>query len=484
MPRVVALASAALVLASCQQLPPKVATGCVIPAYPLTFSSAPGVLRTDTAHLAGAQPLAPARSAQTFGGVVSETLSRGDLGLLAAGTNRQVLVLSGGSQHGAFGAGFFSGLKVVPTYDIVTAVSTGALQSTFVFLADQRDPVDSNDPGRRIFASYMSRAPAIGRPGVSQLGDLELAYAIEREGDLMKVGKLGYVGAALNGSIATFTPLKTTLTGLISDATLVQVAEQAKAGRRLFVGVADLEDGMGYALDLTAMVLGAYKLNPGRPEQAVAKVRACYVDALLASASVPPGVPPVSLTVDLDPAGAHLIKRHMFMDGGVRFGVFFHQVHDGAAAARIQGKAVAPTDITLIVNGSLYGDDWTDSKGLAVKKWSVVSFGLRAVALLENQVYRFSVDGIEKWALPHGELKMAFISNENLPTGAESPDDHPFRTSLGEERTCGEFRAQDKRERHPQEFHAKYMHCLIDYGRSRGAAIVPWNKVVPQAPGS
>ena len=53
---------------------------------------------------------------------------------------REFLVLSGGSQHGAFGGGFFSALPHVPTYDVVTGISTGALQSTTVFLANQPAP--------------------------------------------------------------------------------------------------------------------------------------------------------------------------------------------------------------------------------------------------------------------------------------------------------------------------------------------------------
>jgi hypothetical protein len=137
--------------------------------------------------------------------------------------------------------------------------------------------------------------------------------------------------------------------------------------------------------------------------------------------------------------------------------------------------------VDKVVNGAHYGDSWTDGSGQPVEKWPVASFGLRAVDLLENQVYRFSVDDFERWALLHGKLQMAFISNEGLGPGAELPDDHWFTTSLGEEK-CGEFRAEDKATSHPQEFDARYMQCLIDYGRSRGAAANPLNKGVPQAP--
>lgn len=479
MARLSILLLAGLGMAGCQHLPPKVATGCAIPAYPLAFSAS-----HHASTLRGmAFPPAPSRPSRSFGEIVSDTLNGGDPAhrLAASATNRQVLVLSGGSLHGAFGAGFFKGLDRLPRYDIVTAVSTGALQSTFVFLANRADPVSPDDPGRRVFPRYMSEAPVLGHPGETQLGDLALAYAIQHESDLLRVSKLGIFGAALDGSIASFAPLKAGLTGLISDATLVQVAEEAKLGRRLFVGVANLEDGEGYALDLTALVLAAYEADPGHPEQAVDRVRGCYVDALIASSSVPPGVPPVSLTIDTASGNTHRIEEHMFMDGGARFGVFFQQVRDGVATPRAGGAPPTPTDVTLIVNGGLYGGAWTDGSGQPIRKWSVVSFALRAVDLLENQVYRFSVDDIETWALPSGKLQMAFISNENLGPGAELPDDHWFTTSLGERKRCGAFRDEDKATSHPLQFQPKYMQCLVDYGRARGAAPNPWNMVVPQA---
>lgn len=377
--------------------------------------------------------------------------------------HRQILVLSGGSQHGAFGSGFFAGLSAVPAYDVVTAVSTGALQSTFVFLANQGEPI-------RKYLPYMSKAPSVGTPGRTNLEDLEVAYAISTEGDLMKVSGLGYIGAALNGSIATFGPLKAMMEGMISNATLKQVAAQARLKRRLLVGVADLDDGRGYALDLTRLVEDATD---------VADVRDCYIDALIASSSVPPGVPPVTLKVDLDPDGKHDLRQHMFMDGGALFGVFFQQVHDSVGRAPTPGRTPSAADVTLVVNGTLYGTPWLDKGGHAVGKWSVVNFGLRAVDLLQTQVYRFSVDDIEKWALPNGILRMAFISNENLKTLTELPDDHSFTTGSDRKTNCGQFRAEDKAVSHPQEFDAKYMQCLIDYGRARGAKD-PWNHVVAQ----
>jgi predicted acylesterase/phospholipase RssA len=423
-------------LAACAQVRPKVASGCVIPAYPMIVSG-------NEPQLLGAS----ARPRPSFADVLDARLSaRGRLLTDTAGGRKEILVLSGGSQHGAFGAGLFRGMARVPTYDAVTAVSTGALQSTFLFLANQPEP-------KRVYPAYMKPDPAIGAPGESNVKDLALAYAIANESDLMKVSSLGVAGAAFDGSVANFKPLRALLADMISDETLLEVAAEADKGRSLFVGVSNLDDGNGYALDLTELA------KNGRDNGNIAAIRQCYIDALVASASVPPGVPPVTLRTSPD------MQDHLYMDGGARFGVFFQQV-------RKLANDKYPAEVTLVVNGALYGGPWTE-KGKPVDKWSVVSFGLRAVDMMENQVYRFSVDDLESWAIANGSLKMAFISNQGLKTLTQQPDAWTYNGM-----TCAQASADDDRKTHPQEFHPEYMRCLISYGQARGAGD-PWNKEIP-----
>jgi hypothetical protein len=83
--------------------------------------------------------------------------------------------------------------------------------------------------------------------------------------------------------------------------------------------------------------------------------------------------------------------------------------------------------------------------------------------MLENQVYRFSVDQVESLARSAGTLKMAFISNEGLGPNAEDPDQHSYKG-----RTCADWSAEDDKTG-VKEFHPHYMACLLDYGRVRGA---------------
>ena len=63
--------------------------------------------------------------------------------------DHQVAVLSGGGQYGAYGAGFLNAWRRIGGTDIeftlVTGVSTGALQSTLVFLGEDIDNADLVD---------------------------------------------------------------------------------------------------------------------------------------------------------------------------------------------------------------------------------------------------------------------------------------------------------------------------------------------------
>jgi predicted acylesterase/phospholipase RssA len=426
-----------LLLGACAHLPPPPIAGCRLTAYPLLVSPN---------HPKGMG--APPSVGEVLDAVLSTQAGPDAKGLPAV---PQVLVLSGGSQHGAFGAGFFRGLGTVPTYKVVTGVSTGALQSTFLFLANQRVPTDRHYP------PYMlGHDPA---PGHSNVDDLFLAYGISKEADLVDIGGFGEIGGVIRGSIGVFGPLRRVTAGLISDETIAEVADEGRNhGRLLLVGVADVTDGQGYAIDLTEL---AGRLRTG--EMTAPQIRACYVDAIAASASVPLAVPPVTLETKI----ANGVARDLYIDGGARFGVFWEQLRKVTNTSK-------PADIAVIVNGSLYSDPWLKN-GQKVGKWSAITLGLRSVDLLENQVYRFSLDEVERSATSGGSFRLAFISNENLP-GDVAPDDFPYQGQ-----SCSTWSAQDDRTSKPTQFHPFYMHCLLAYGEHRGAAQM-WNLKLPAGP--
>jgi hypothetical protein len=159
MSRLIALTLILFVVAGCSQirpLPPP--SGCIAPAWKLLPGEThPSLFSLNPAEAEFTMP----RATTAFEAALTSRLRDRD----KLSKPLQVLVLSGGSQNGAFGAGLFRGLSQsngIPEYDVVTAVSTGALQSTLIFLANQKVPTD-----RLNYPAYMSARNGLGSPGLS-----------------------------------------------------------------------------------------------------------------------------------------------------------------------------------------------------------------------------------------------------------------------------------------------------------------------------
>jgi predicted acylesterase/phospholipase RssA len=196
------------------------------------------------------------------------------------------LVLSGGGQWGAFGAGFLKGwsdhgrgIDARPArFDVVTGISTGALQSTFAFL------------------------------GMPQDEALIEAYSITNERQLLKRhGSLFFISHA---SMADTGPASDYVRARVRPL-LDKVAAPENAGRALLVGAVAALDGELYAIDLTRI---ARELTGLQRED-------CYVGALMASAAVP--IVFRQVTVGGEP----------YFDGGVRKSVFVTEVQKAAGEA-------------------------------------------------------------------------------------------------------------------------------------------------------
>lgn len=459
------LAAAGLSLAGCTQPRPKPIAGCnyamrTIDVTPEWQARQRRAVAENALRGAAADPLAEALRARRLG---KQRLMATPGAAAAPIEPDRFLALSGGGQHGAFGAGFFYGMAgqgALPSWDIVTGVSTGSLQSTLLFLANQKVPGDRDYPAW-VDGPLSGREGATGfvvKPGTSNVGDLVLAYSILKEADLLRVRAGGAgLGAVRKGSSATFGPLRARLLKIMSLDTLRLVAEEGAKNRRLLVGVSNLDDGKAYAIDLTALVapMASHSLSVADEE----RIHGCYVDALLASASVPPGVPPVTLQ---SPA-----KTEMYMDGGARFGMFLQPQIEAFDAAGPGGRA----EITLMVNTSMNPGSWSGTDA-PMQRWSAVTAALRAVDLMETQVYSFSAAQVEGLGLRYGWLRMASLTTA---PGGEAPDDHVFYG-----RSCAQWQAIDAQAK-PLQFYPWYMACTADYGRSRGAT-QQWNHRVPAQP--
>lgn len=451
---VLLLVAAGWSLAGCSQPRPKPILGCAYQLVPLTVQtpSVPAPMRLQAT---------PDPAAERWGEVLRERRKlRAPMMATEAKRSRpppadQFLALSGGGQHGAFGAGFFYAMGTLPSWDIVTGVSTGSLQSTLLFLANQPVPDDRTDYS---WVDGPLSGPGgdgrfVVRPHVSNVGDLVLAYSIAREADLLRVRKGGAaLGTVFRGSAAQFDPLRARLLKIMTIGTLRAVGREWRdQNRQLFVGVSNLDDGEGYAIDMTELAARTLTTDAAG---ALSRIQGCYVDALLASSSVAPGVPPLTLDTRRG--------TEMYMDGGARFGVFLEPM-----LRAFQNAGGGRAQVTLMVNTTMEAPRWSGGEGPR-QRWSAADAAARAVKLLETQVYRFSAASVETVGAMNGGLDMAYLGNAGI-AGGEAPLDHGFNG-----KSCAAWLALDAAAK-PLQFSPRYMACIADYGRSRGAT-AQWNR--------
>ena len=233
-----------------------------------------------------------------------------------------ILILSGGGQNGAFGAGFLNGLAARSdqpdlSFNIVTGISTGALQATHAFLGPQ----------------YYE--------------ELKNAYTNVSKEDIYS--DRAFLELLCASSVKDTTPLRSLIESLITMEILHKVADAHEAGGRLFVGTVNLDTG-----EFVSWNMGEIATN--RSEEALS----LYVDILMAAAAFPLFFPPVPIKQETSPG---VISESLHIDGGARESVFFRQfmlefIQAVKAAIKQAGpdKMVAGLDqatMTVIVNGKI-----------------------------------------------------------------------------------------------------------------------------------
>ena len=296
----------------------------------------------------------------------------------ARATPTRNLVLSGGGQHGSFGSGFLLGTyeaKKFEPYDLVTGVSTGALQATFALLGGEPAPSD------RVLSLSDDFPADANRGGRTNLHDLVAGYTITNQATLYNdKGTFGIIRNATKGNLE---PLSKRLDKLITKETLKAVKEANDKGRKLFVALLNYESGDTEIVDMTELAARLDDRNFDR-------IRYCYNRVLLAASSEPLSTPPVA------------IDHKLYFDAGLRYGVFLEQFLDDAdAVVKIMvGDQERKLDnvpllihTDIIVNGDLGLERSGDR---FAKKFSALDIAARGREILVNQVYRFSVSDVAK----------------------------------------------------------------------------------------
>lgn len=183
------------------------------------------------------------------------------------------IALSGGGQHGAFGAGALrawteSGTR--PVFDGVSGISTGAIMAPFVFLGSSYDDT------------------------------LEEFYTTNATKDLLT--PTIFSGITGGTALSSTAPLRAKIAQYITPELLEEVATEFRKGRLLFVGTTNLDVSRPVIWNMGAIAAS------GHPD-----ALQLFRDVIQASAAIPVAFPPVFLEVDADGK----VYEEMHVDGGV-----------------------------------------------------------------------------------------------------------------------------------------------------------------------
>jgi patatin-like phospholipase len=220
-----------------------------------------------------------------------------------------VLVISGGGSHGAYGAGLLAGWRHAesprPPFAVVTGVSTGALLATHALLGTIEDDAS-----------------------------LERLYTTTTDADVFD--ERSALSLPFADSLASLEPLRQLIAREITDATIDRVAHAVP--RRIFVATTNLDNGRLKIWDLTAL--------------AEAREYERYRLVLLASSAVPALYPPVEIDGQLHADGGvreQLFVRKIMLELMARMAVTWHM-------PKKEGEVRVPTrdaTVHVLLNGKL-----------------------------------------------------------------------------------------------------------------------------------
>jgi len=194
-----------------------------------------------------------------------------------------ILAISGGGSHGAYGVGVLDGWYHsgdMPEFDVVTGISTGSIISSFVFL------------------------------GSKHIDEISRIYTSIETSDIYHYNFFKIFGGS---SISSTMPLKSMIKEEITKELLDEVAKEYKKGRRLYVGTTNIDTGHLVVWDMTAI---AASTHPNKLQ--------LYRDIIYASSAMPGVFDPQYFEVEH--GGEKYYQLHI--DGGMNSYVFMIGLFD------------------------------------------------------------------------------------------------------------------------------------------------------------
>ena len=205
-------------------------------------------------------------------------------GLFPRGPNGELqyagLAVSGGGDHGAFGAGFLKGWSESgkrPNFKIVTGISTGALIAPFAMLGSDYDEI------------------------------LEKSYTTVAADDIFT--KRSLISAFYGESLADNHPLVDMVHEVVTDEVIDAVGSAHRNGQRLLIGTTNFDAQRPVIWNMGAVA------NSIHPE-----AYQVFREILIASAAIPVFFPPVMVDVEVNGQ----IYDEMHVDGGTVGQMFFY----------------------------------------------------------------------------------------------------------------------------------------------------------------
>jgi hypothetical protein len=194
------------------------------------------------------------------------------------GRRHDYLLISGGGENGAFGAGLLVGWTAAgsrPEFQIVTGISTGAIIAPFAFLGPAYDATL-----RELYTSFSSK-DLVQRRGVHELLRGDSAFSTD--------------------------PLIRLLDRYLGDDQIAAIAAEGRRGRSLLIGTTNLDAGRPVIWDLTRIAMSG---APG--------AKHLIHEVIRASTAIPGAFPPVLFQVQ----AGNATYDEMHVDGGVTSQLF------------------------------------------------------------------------------------------------------------------------------------------------------------------
>ena len=308
------------------------------------------------------------------------------------------LAISGGGDNGAYSAGLLNGWTAAgtrPEFKLVTGISTGALIAPFAFLGPKY--------GATLKHVYTTISPK----------DVLVAR--------------GFIRGFLSDAMSDNAPLWALTRKTVTAELLQEIAAEYAKGRFLLVATADLDARRGIIWDMGKIA------SYGTPQ-----ALNLFVSVMIASASIPGGLPPTMIEVEAD--GKRYQEMHV--DGGTMAQVF---VYPASVQIREEAAAVGVTRERrlYVMRNARLDPDWA-----SVERSTMSIAGRSIASLIHSQgigdTYRIYAiaerDGVD--------FNLTFIpSSFNFP--------------------------------HKEEFDNEYMRKLYEVGYGQAAKGIPWAKTPP-----